>query len=128
MLSKHPLIILDGAHNQAGVKALADLIRETKYSSCVAIIGMMREKNIKDTLKEIAPYISEFICVEGFHPNAMPANELADIITSLGSNAFAVYDMELAIKEAKKLISEKDLLVIFGSLYLSSQARKIYMK
>jgi len=127
ILSEEPLVILDGAHNQAGMKALANSIKGEKISSSVAIIGMLKDKKAEDAISEIAPFVSEFICVEGFHPNAIPADELVKIISSMGKNAFAVYDIKLAITEAKNLIEKDGLLLMCGSLYLASIARKIYL-
>jgi len=128
ILSNQPLVILDGAHNQSGMKALADIVKTANCPSCVAVIGMLKDKNALASLKEIAPFVSEFICVEGFHPNEVCAGELVKILNSLGKNAFAIYDINLALIEAKNLISEDGLLLICGSLYLSSLARKIYLK
>ena len=52
VLSRYPLIILDGAHNQAGMKSLADIISKTNCNNCIAVIGMIEDKNVKEPLKK----------------------------------------------------------------------------
>lgn len=128
VLSRYPLIILDGAHNQAGMKSLADIISKTNCNNCIAVIGMIRDKNVKEAIKEISPYVSEFICVDDFSPQAIPADELVDIIKVYNKSAFSVYDVRLAITEAKNYIKGNDMLLICGSLYLASVARKIILE
>ncbi len=128
VLSTEPIIILDGAHNQAGMSSLGSILSKIDCTPKIAVIGMVRDKNARESIKQILPYISEFICVDGFAANAVPAGELADIIKSLGKNAFEVYDIDYAISEAKEIINDAGLLVICGSLYLASTARKIYLK
>lgn len=127
ILANNPLIILDGAHNPAGMNALANILSKVEYKYSIAVVGMQKDKNAKLALKEIAPYITDFVCVDGFSENAMPAEELVRIIKSLGKKAFSVYDVRLAITEAKEFIKDGDLLLICGSLYLASTARKIYI-
>ena len=88
---------------------------------------MMKDKNAELALKEITPYISDFICVDRFGYNSIPSEELVKIIKGLGKKAFSVYDIKLAITEAKELVKEDGLVLICGSLFLASIARKLYL-
>ena len=128
VLSQNPLIILDGAHNPAGMRSLTDIIKKADKKQCIAIIGMIKEKNIEESISQLAPYVSDFICVDGFAPNAVPAEELIRVIKSFNKNAFSVYDIDLAVKEAVSLVNDNGLLVICGSLFLASVARKIFVE
>ncbi len=127
VLAKEPLIILDGAHNQGGMKALCELLKSIEYNRSLAVIGMKKDKNVEATVAELIPHISEFICVDGFDENSVRADELASMINRMGGKAFFVYETDLAISEAKNIASKNDLLLICGSLYLASSARKIYL-
>lgn len=128
VLSQNPLIILDGAHNPAGMRSLTDIIKKADKKQCIAIIGMIKEKNIEESISQLAPFVSDFICVDGFAPNAVPAEELVRVIKSFNKNAFSVYDIDLAVKEAVSLVNDNGLLVICGSLFLASVARKIFVE
>lgn len=126
-LSTQPLILLDGAHNQAGMRALGKLVGSLPQKSKISIIGMLKDKNIEASIKEMLPYIKDYICIDGFHPNAVSADELALIIEKNGGQAYPIVNMKFAINEAKKMISEDSLLLICGSLYLASQVRKMFI-
>jgi folylpolyglutamate synthase/dihydropteroate synthase len=84
--------------------------------------------NIKEAIKEISPYVSEFICVDDFSSQAIPADELVDIIKAYNKSAFSVYDVRLAITEAKDYVKGNGMLLICGSLFLASVARKIILE
>ena len=71
VLAKEPLIILDGAHNQGGMKALCELLKSIEYNRSLAVIGMKKDKNVEATVAELIPHISEFICVDGFDENSV---------------------------------------------------------
>ncbi len=124
IISSDPLIILDGSHNPAGLRAMADVIRKKNPSQVIAIIGMMKGKDVKASVAEISPVITDFICVDGYNPNELEAEELVKIIKSNGKNAFAINDVNLAILTAKDIVTRNGLLLICGSLYLASEARK----
>ena len=53
-------IMLDGAHNVDGAKALASALNNKKVT---AVIGMMRDKDIDGYLSIIAPFCDRIITV-----------------------------------------------------------------
>lgn len=128
LLSENPLVMLDGAHNQGSMEALANMIKGCGCPTKIAIVGMLKDKEYETALSEITPYISEFICVDGFHPNAVDARKLADTLEAHGKSAIAVKGLSLVNEIIKNMIPEKALLIICGSLYLTSAIRKEYFK
>ena len=67
-------ILLDGGHNVAAAQALAPLINDE-----VAVIGMMKDKDVEGYLSIIAPKCKRIIAVDVNNPRAMGADELAGI-------------------------------------------------
>ena len=65
-------ILLDGGHNVAAAKALSPLIHNE-----IAVIGMMKDKDVDGYLSRIAPKCSEIIAVDVNNPRAISADELA---------------------------------------------------
>lgn len=121
ILSSSPLVILDGCHNDGGIKALAEVLKN--ISEPTAIIGMLKDKNAENAILPLIPICKEFITVSGFNPNAYSADELKDIIISLGAKAQVGEGVE---KEYKKALSGKyENAVILGSLYLVAEVKKI---
>lgn len=78
VISKKPLIIVDGAHNPAGIRALKVTIAEQKIKTPLNLIfGVQRSKDVDAMVKEISPIAKNVIVTQSSHPGAMPAGELA---------------------------------------------------
>lgn len=121
ILSSSPLVILDGCHNDGGIKALSKVLKNVPKPT--AIIGMLKDKDAENAILPLIPICKKFITVSGFNANAYSAEELKDIITSLGATAQVGEGIE---KEYKKALSgEYGNAVILGSLYLVAKIKKI---
>jgi len=74
-----PGVFLDGAHNPAAAKALAETIRtEFPGEKVDFVIGMLRGKDIKRTLAELIPVAASFTFITFSHPQAATGEELMD--------------------------------------------------
>lgn len=121
ILSKEPLMILDGAHNPDGLSALAGVLEHCGKRPCRAVIGMCRDKNITAAVKNLVPYVEKLYTVDGFSERAENAQALADIINSLGGKAEP--SDKPAIEKAKDLAADNQngLTLICGSLFLCAE-------
>ena len=73
-----PTIVLDGAHNAAGAKALAEsLIEEFAFDRLVGVVGILRDKDVDAMLSALEPVLSAVVVTQNSSPRAMPADELA---------------------------------------------------
>ena len=73
-----PTIVLDGAHNEAGAKALAEsLIEEFAFDRLVGVVGILSDKNVDAILSALEPVLSAVVITQNSSPRAMPADELA---------------------------------------------------
>lgn len=117
--------LLDGAHNSAGVKNLAETLALT-YSreNIVGIWGSMIDKDLTGTLQTILPHFSEVILTqpEG-ERSARPGQifELLDIQQQQKTDCIA--EVSDALAAAQKRAGEDDLIVVGGSLYLIGAIR-----
>ncbi len=128
VLSQKPLIILDGAHNPGGTQALADSIK--KYlggKRKIAITGMLADKDTETAMSFTAPLFDEIITVEPDNPRKMHPEELAEIAKKYCPSTIPCNDLKQAFELALSKMGENDALVIFGSLYLASDMRKIVL-
>ena len=126
ILQKNPVVMLDGSHNPDGVKALANALKENMPDKRkIGIVGMLADKDVRTALSEIVPLFEEIITVSPHNPRAMSAEELAEIISQYDIPVSAEDDYETAYKKALSIADENDAVIIFGSLYLSGDMRKI---
>ncbi len=76
-----PDIILDGAHNPAGARALADYIERFFVDEPVRIIyGAMRDKAVEEVTNTLFPLAAEVIVTEPDQPRALSPEALAEMI------------------------------------------------
>ncbi len=123
VISKTPLIVLDGAHNPDGALVLAKEL--SRFSGKVtAIIGMMRDKAYKEFLKTTLCHCKNAVAVE---VEGMSRSLSADELSKT-ANEFCPCEtadsLEKAIDKAIE-IAKGEPVFIFGSLYLASAIRKI---
>lgn len=122
VVSRDPLIIIDGAHNPDGADALAAVLKDYSYST--AIIGVMRDKNYKEVLSKTLPLCKNVICVKPNISRALPADELAVTAQQYCDNIFIGDNLNDAFMIAKEKSNNKPIF-IFGSLYLASEIRSL---
>ena len=129
VVSETPLIILDGCHNEDSAKALCSVIeKHLKGKKITALMGMMADKDISKVLSLLLPHFDNVLTVTPSNPRAITAAELAQKIKTLGTDAKSFEDTETAYKYAVENISENDVLIVCGSLYLCSDVYNIITK
>lgn len=117
VISRNPLVVLDGAHNPDGAKALAETLK--KYNPTV-LLGMMKDKDCDDVLKLTLPYCKKAVVVEVENmPRSITAAQLKEKAEKYCPCVIAEnYD------NAIKTLSGEDTVFVFGSLYLASSIRE----
>ncbi len=125
IVSKSPLIFIDGAHNPDGVHSLAHALND--YLSDVpkiAMIGMLADKDVSHALVQILPLFEEVIALTPNNHRALPADKLAEIIRPSCCNVTAFEDKNTALTYALSK-TKNHALIIFGSLYLTAELRQM---
>lgn len=118
VISKKPLVILDGAHNPDGAAALAEFLK--KYNGkATAIIGMMKDKDYETVLSECLPYIYKAVAVTVENvPRTLSADELCETANKY-TQCFTANNYDQAIE----MLKDEEVVFVFGSLYLASTIR-----
>ncbi len=117
-----PPVLVDGGHNPAGVAALTMMLMylSSRGKKIFAVMGMVDSKDYAECVKSVAGCADAVYAVEGFAPNSVPAETIADIAsfyTETGSGSLA----ECAAKAKERALAENGVAVICGSLYLASE-------
>ncbi len=124
VLSREPLVIVDGAHNPDGAKALADTLRAANVSGLAAVVGILRGKEPEKMLALLSPFFEEVYTVTAGSPRALSAAELAQLARKRFPYVRPCADVGEAIGFARQ--NEKGF-VVCGSLYLASEARAMLL-
>lgn len=125
IVSKEPLIVIDGGHNVDGINALCDNLKNifSDYG-IIAVIGMLKDKDVDTSVKMLAPMCKKMITVTIDNPRSMSAEELKDKIMPYCADVTAVANSAEAFNTAKKELAKGDMLLVCGSLYLASEIEK----
>lgn len=121
VVSKNPLIIVDGAHNPDGIHALYhNLMEYCPGKKFVFITGILKDKNYDEMLKQMIPLADSFVTIAPDNPRALSAKECAEAIKSCGFDGeiFVSLDKKQAVSWAIQVAKQKEVGVCaFGSLY-----------
>lgn len=126
VLTKDPIIVLDGGHNVQGIEALVDSIKKYFNGKKVRITcGMLSDKDYPKMTSDLLSIGDNFITVTPNNDRALTSEELADIINKSGKNAIPCKTIKEAVDTALKTREEDEMLVFCGSLYMIGEVRGI---
>ena len=122
IVSRDPLIILDGAHNFDGIKKLVESIDNFKFKKLYLIMSILSDKEHKKMLEEISSYTDEVVFVNLDYKRGTSPEELKKEASGYGLKA-EVMSVEDAINHYQEKYEDGDLILITGSLYFVSEVR-----
>jgi len=123
-----PAVVLDGAHNSHGIRALMESIEmyfpKKTTEKKIFLFSMLSEKDWEESLSLIKECADEFVVttVPSFRADA--SAEIVCKMKEIGLNVSFVENYEDAFKIAKEKAGDKGTIFVFGSLYLSGALRK----
>ncbi len=75
-----PTVLVDAAHNPAGMAAtMGALTEEFGFTRLVAILAVMADKDVAGLLEELEPVVDQLVVTRNSSPRSMPAQELAEV-------------------------------------------------
>ena len=123
-VSPNPDIILDGAHNPAGARALARYLERFYGTRRIWLIyGAMRDKAIEEVAGVLFPLASELILTAPDTSRALRPEALAEF----AGRGHTEPTVEAAIDYARQHASDEDVIVITGSLFVVGEARRLFL-
>lgn len=122
IVSRDPLIILDGAHNFDGIKRLVESLDNFKFKKLHLIMSILADKEHKKMLEEISSYTDEVVFVNLDYKRGTSPEELSHEASDYGLKG-QVMTIDEALDYYKKTYEDGDLILITGSLYFVSEAR-----
>jgi dihydrofolate synthase/folylpolyglutamate synthase len=126
LLSRRPTMIVDGAHNPAGMRALARALNGAFHveGERRCVLGMLTGRDVDDMVAPlIEAGVAEFFCCAPRSPRAMEASIVADAVRRAGAVAYEYASVESALAHAREYSQEQDLIVVAGSLYVVGEVR-----
>jgi dihydrofolate synthase / folylpolyglutamate synthase len=120
VVSEHPLVLHDGAHNPAGAHALAEALPEVVGSRrLVAVLGVLDDKDAAAMLSELLPVCQAAVFTRSANPRSLPPATLATLSAQVGGPpSECVADPHTAVERARELAGPDGAVIATGSIYL----------
>jgi dihydrofolate synthase/folylpolyglutamate synthase len=125
IVERRPLILLDGAHNLAGMRAAAATLDEefAVAEGRVIVFGCFAGKDPGQLLRALGAERAKLVvAVPPPWPRALPAEDVVEAARGLGIQAVAAATVPEALRRAREAATPEDLVLVTGSLYLVGAA------
>jgi dihydrofolate synthase/folylpolyglutamate synthase len=124
IVSEHPMIILDGAHNLMAARELAKFLGNNLVQrSITLVVGILDDKPYQSMLKSLLPVCSRVIVTRAKTGRALDPLRLFETAKKTLSDVRIVSDVAQAFKQAVAEADFNDVICIAGSLYVVGEAK-----
>ena len=127
-----PPVVLDGAHNDASLKALKDTVDSyfggvTAEIPYVFIVGSTEGHDHEAMMLELARSAHTTIATQSRHPKSVPASRVAQVGRENGLEFRETYSVDSALETASEAVlanPEIGMIIVAGSLFIAAEARE----
>lgn len=118
VVSTRPRILVDGAHNPAGMRVLRAFLEEEKLSGRVLVIfGVLKDKAWEQMLEILAPLASAIILTRPESDRGARPKELATVASAYFREVEIAETMPEALAMARALVAADETILVTGSIY-----------
>jgi dihydrofolate synthase / folylpolyglutamate synthase len=128
-VSRHPLVVLDGAHNPEAARALAEALPEAfAWANLHLVVGVLETKDVAGILTPLAPLATTAFACANANLKSLPPDRMAAACTDAGITDVGEHPtVAHALEAAEAGAGEEDLILVTGSLYTVADARPRYV-
>lgn len=121
LISQDPQIIVDVAHNKAGVEELLKQLTTVKTQHKHIVLGFVKDKDVATVLDLLPSDCTYYFCNAQI-PRALDAETLKTIASEKGLCGSSYSSVALAVAAAKQAAQAADLVLITGSFFIIGEA------
>lgn len=126
VLARHPVVIIDAAHNVASVEALLRTLEESfSVRKRILIFATTQEKDVAEMLRRLLPAFDHVLLTQYLdNPRAVPLAELCATARAVSGRDWPAFGRPAeAWQAARSLASAEDLICVTGSFFIAAQVR-----
>jgi folylpolyglutamate synthase/dihydrofolate synthase len=125
VVSKDPLIVVDGAHNRYSAAELRKSIRGYMPTKQVSLVfGVSSDKDGVGIARELAPIASRVLACRSRHPRSLGTSEIAAAFGEFDVPVEKFPSVSAAINAARAEASCGQVVLATGSLFVAGEARE----
>ena len=118
-------VLLDGAHNHAGLIALRRYLAQCDLKKVHWVCGFKNDKDAPKLVPELCAYVARLYAVPVPVEAHWDPQDLAAIAASAGLEAQAYAGVEAALTQALRNCRSHEIVLVAGSLFLVAEVRRI---
>ena len=127
IVDRNPVVLLDGAKDPNSIQNLLDSLGLLEYEKLYTVLGISKDKQIPEMIDELAKKTDFFILTKhGVAGRGANPEVLAKYVSKHGKPFVIVKDVKNAVKKAKDIAKENDLILVTGSLFTVAEARELW--
>jgi dihydrofolate synthase/folylpolyglutamate synthase len=129
VVSRHPLVVLDGAHNPDAMAAVVAALPEAfRWERLHLVVGMFADKDVEGVLRLVAPLADRAYACMSSSPRAAPVTRVAGALRTAGVDRVEeLPTVAQAVEAARQEADEGDLILVTGSFYTVADARPLFV-
>jgi dihydrofolate synthase/folylpolyglutamate synthase len=126
VLSRSPLVMVDGAHNAYSMDSLlGSLPQYLEYQRLVLIAGFSRDKSVGDMVRLLSSVSPVVYATRSRHPRSVPPKDLVAQFQEQGvQQVVETRSTAEAMEQALELAQPGDLVLATGSLFVAAEVRE----
>jgi dihydrofolate synthase/folylpolyglutamate synthase len=124
-VSRKPLVVLDGAHNEEGAEALAGYIKEAIGRPVILVFAVMKDKDIPAMAGRLFELAELVVLTKAPYKRSAPPEDIAPEAERAGRRYVCEPDVRKAVKAALRESAGRVPVVIAGSLFLVGEVKRL---
>ncbi len=127
IVSTQPLCIFDGSHNPPGMEeTMRSLDPILERRRLIAVVSILSDKDAAQMIRHLAPRCDIIFATQSSSPRALPAEDLALLISDLDGDAevFVDPDPHSAMVSAYRLATSNQVVLVTGSLTVIADLKR----
>lgn len=117
IVHKEPLIVLDVAHNEDGIKNLVNQINNINYNHLHIVFGIVKDKEVEKVLSHL-PANAKYYFTKAQIARALPENELLERAKKFHLDGDPYPEVNVALESAMANAFKDDLVIVCGSVFV----------
>jgi dihydrofolate synthase/folylpolyglutamate synthase len=123
IILRKPLVVLDVAHNEDGMRQLLLQVMKCKYNQLHIVIGMVKDKDITKVIAQL-PSNAHYYFTQAQLPRALPAVDLKKMAEDFFLNGQSYISVNSSVKAALNAASPNDMVLVCGSIFVVGEVNK----
>lgn len=117
VIHQHPFVVLDVAHNEDGLRQVAEQLEHYDFKKLHIIVGMVNDKSIDRALAQLPKYATYYF-TKAQIPRALPEHELAEQAKAFNLSGATFSNVTQALQHAVDVADKDEMVLVCGSVFV----------